>query len=262
MKVVSAYFGLLLIPLFLFSCKNEASEELMDSQEEIVELPAKDTSEIEIKAEDSLRQEVSSLDLSERQSSLVNIQQVDSSIQIDIRYATSNNFMGKVLYENIHHVFLQKDVALKLKNAQKFLKEEHPTWSLLVFDGGRPLSIQQKMWDALDSIPAKRRGNFLSNPASGGSIHNYGAAVDLTIVDENGKELDMGTPYDDIRQLAYPRLEKQFLASGELQQEQVDHRKLLRKVMNRAGFYNIETEWWHFNSCTRAQAMKKCDVIP
>lgn len=215
----------------------------------------------EILEEDTVVETLESIDLSEKYADLIDIQLLEPSIQIDIRYATSNNFMGRVLYDSIHRVFLQKEVAEKLQRAQVSLKKEHPEWSLLVFDGARPLSVQQKMWDALDSIPPKLRGNFLSNPASGGSIHNYGAAVDLSIVDEHGNELDMGTPYDDIRQLAYPRMEAHFLAKGELTQEQIDNRKLLRKVMSQAGFYNISTEWWHFNSCTRAQAMQKYKVI-
>ena len=116
------------------------------------------------------------------------------------------------------------------------------------------------MWDALDSIPALLRTEFVSNPQNG-SLHNYGAAVDVTICDQQGHSLDMGASYDDIREIAYPRLEKKFLANGELTVDQVENRKLLRKVMASQEFSNIDTEWWHFNACTRAEAKEKFPIL-
>jgi D-alanyl-D-alanine dipeptidase len=135
-----------------------------------------------------------------------------------------------------------------------------PKLHLLIYDAVRPVSVQQKMWDALDTIPFEERTKFVSNPASG-SIHNYGAAVDLTISDASGNPIDMGAGYDDIRQIAYPRLEEQFLASGELTSEQLENRKLLRKVMGSQGFKNITTEWWHFNACSRNEAKQKYTIL-
>lgn len=193
-------------------------------------------------------------------SDLVDIQSVDPSIQVDLKYATSDNFMGIVLYENTTKLFLQKEVAIRLARCQAALKKEYPHLSLLVYDGVRPLSVQQKMWDALDSIPVAQRTKFVSNPANG-SIHNYGAAVDLTICNQQGIPLDMGAGYDDIREIAYPRFESRFLASGELSAVQVENRKLLRKIMKVGGFTNIETEWWHFNAYTRLEAKKKYKIL-
>lgn len=201
------------------------------------------------------------IDLSIQNSNLVDIQKIDTSIQIELRYATANNFMGKVMYDSIQQVFLQKEVAEKLKKAQTYLKTLYPNYSLLVYDGVRPISVQQKMWDALDSIPVAERGKFLSNPKYG-SVHNYGAAVDLTIIDANKKPLDMGADYDDIRKIAYPSLESEFLANGELTITHIENRKLLRKVMSYAGFRNIPSEWWHFNSCSREEAKRKYSLIP
>lgn len=191
---------------------------------------------------------------------LVDIQLVDPSIRVDLRYAGTNNFMGKKLYHDIDRLYLQKDVAVRLASCQRFLKKQHPALSLLVYDGVRPLSVQQDMWDALDTIPVDQRVKFVSNPANG-SIHNYGAAVDLTICDENGEPLDMGAGYDDIRKIAYPKFESDFLASGELTQAQVNNRKLLRAVMSSGGFRNIPTEWWHFNACSRAEAKKRYAIL-
>ncbi|MBI2259365.1 MAG: M15 family metallopeptidase [Flavobacteriia bacterium] len=192
--------------------------------------------------------------------SLVDLKSIDSSIQIDLKYAGNDNFMKKRLYFHTNELLLQKDVAIRLSKVQMYLKSLHPKYSLLVYDGARPLSVQQEMWRALDSIPVEKRVKFVSNPANG-SLHNFGAAVDLTICDEDKVPLDMGAGYDDIRELAYPRLEQHFLSIGKLTIHQVDNRKLLRKVMKTQGFVNIPTEWWHFNSCSRNEAKKKYQIM-
>lgn len=168
--------------------------------------------------------------------------------------------MKRRLYFDIDSLYLQEDVAKRLVKVQRYLKQRHPGLSLLVYDGVRPLGVQQQMWDALDSIPVRERVKFVSNPANG-SIHNYGAAIDLTIADSTGKPLDMGAGYDDIRRIAYPRLEAHYLSTGELSSEQVANRKLLREVMRSQYFYNIPTEWWHFNACSRAAAKKKYNIL-
>jgi zinc D-Ala-D-Ala dipeptidase len=191
---------------------------------------------------------------------LIDIQLVNPSIKIDLKYASDDNFMGKRLYFDIDKVYLQKDVAERLSNCQKYLKNIDSSLSLLVYDGVRPLSVQQAMWDALDSIPPRQREKFVSNPKYG-SIHNYGAAVDVTICNSNGIPLDMGANYDDIREIAYPMYENKFLKSGELTKQQVENRKLLRKVMVSQQFRVLQTEWWHFNAFTRDEAKKKYEVL-
>lgn len=191
---------------------------------------------------------------------LVDIQSVDSSIQVELRYASTNNFMKQKLYFTLNKLYLQKDVAERLSKSQQYLKTLHPGYSLLVYDGARPVAVQQRMWDALDTIPVSERGKFVSNPKNH-SVHNYGAAIDLTIVDENNRPLDMGAGYDDIRKIAYPSLEAQFLASGELQVFQVENRALLRKVMKHQGFINIPSEWWHFNAYTRNEVKRRYQVL-
>lgn len=199
-------------------------------------------------------------DLTSKYPTLVAVKSIDSTICVELKYATADNFMGIVLYDSIDQLYVQKEVAEKLKKAQQFLKNRHSDLSLLIYDGVRPLSVQQKMWDALDTIPVTERTKFVSNPKNG-SIHNYGAAVDLTICDKNGIPLDMGAGYDDIRKIAYPSLENEFLQKGELTEQHIRNRKLLRSVMSQAGFYNIPTEWWHFNSCTREEAKRKYQLV-
>jgi D-alanyl-D-alanine dipeptidase len=187
---------------------------------------------------------------------LVDLQSIDASIRIELKYATADNFMGYILYDTLKSVFLQKDVAERLSLCQRFLQDSFPNYSLLIYDGVRPVDVQRQMWDALDSIPPAERGKFVSNPWYG-SVHNYGAAVDLTICDLNGVPLDMGANYDDFRDIAFPSKEWKFLNSGELTTEQHENRKLLRAVMKSQGFRNIPSEWWHFNACTRDQAAYK-----
>lgn len=191
---------------------------------------------------------------------LVDIQTINENLLVDLRYATKNNFMKVVLYDTLQKAYLQKEVALKLSDCQKYLDSLHPGYQLKVFDGVRPLQVQYEMWNALDSIPRLRRGKFVSNPSKG-SVHNFGAAVDLTIVDSKGKELDMGAGYDDFREIAFPKFEQHFLNSGELTIKQINNRKLLRKVMSSQGFRNIPSEWWHFNAYSRITTSHKFQML-
>ena len=191
---------------------------------------------------------------------MTDVQTVNKNIRVELKYATDDNFMKIKLYERIVHAYLQHDVAIRLGKCQDYLTSLQPNLHLLVYDAVRPLSIQKKMWKALDTIPIKQRVKFVSNPANK-SVHNYGAAVDLTICDEAGQPLDMGAGYDDMRQIAYPSLEKTFLANGLLTQQQLKNRVLLRKVMRSQKFSGIPTEWWHFNACTREVAAKKYKVL-
>jgi D-alanyl-D-alanine dipeptidase len=191
---------------------------------------------------------------------LVDIQKVNPKLLIDLKYATNDNFMKMQLYDTLVCVFLQRDVALRLSKCQDLLDSIKPGYRLLVFDGVRPVQVQREMWNALDTIPKHARGKYVSNPALG-SLHNFGAAVDLTIVDSMGNALDMGAGYDDFRDVAFPKYEARFLKSGELTEQQVNNRKLLRTVMRSQRFYNIPSEWWHFNALNRVRASHKYQLL-
>ena len=180
---------------------------------------------------------------------LQNIQSLDSTIHVDLRYASTRNFMKKNMYGNINRAYLQKDVALQLVKAQKYLKDSFPNYSLIIFDAARPVSVQQYMWDHI-KIPLQNRAKYLSNPKYS-SMHNYGAAVDLSIINEKGKLLDMKTDFDSFKKTAYPFYEKKYLKSGVLSKKQYRNRLLLRYVMKKAGFNSITTEWWHFSLFSR-----------
>lgn len=190
---------------------------------------------------------------------LVDIQKLNPRIKVYLKYSTKDNLFGFDVYGDLEKAYLQKDVAQKLVNAQEYLDKVMSGACLIIFDAARPPHVQQIIWDSL-KMPFKEKIKYASNPKLG-SLHNFGAAVDISIVDKNDKELDMGSPFDFIGELSYPRSEAKLLKEGKLTQQQLDNRKLLRSVMHKAGFFNIQTEWWHFNSCTREQAIKKYKII-
>lgn len=190
---------------------------------------------------------------------LVDIKSIDSSIQVKLIYATGDNFMKKNMYGNLSKCYLLKEAAINLSKSQKELQKQFPGFSLLVTDGARPYHIQQYMWDSV-KLSVEERYKFLSSPTNG-SVHNYGAAVDVTIIDTQGDELDMGTPIDHFSELSYPILEQRFLKQGKLTQAQINNRQLLRKVMQVGGYINIPTEWWHFNAWLRKQVVKQYAIL-
>ncbi|MDE5667970.1 MAG: D-alanyl-D-alanine dipeptidase, partial [Duncaniella sp.] len=96
--------------------------------------------------------------------------------------------------------------------------------------------------------------NYVANPVRGGGLNNYGVAVDVTIADENGNELDMGTPVDHLGVEANIDRELQLVKTGVISENARQNRLLLRKVMKNAGFSTIRTEWWHFNLVSKARA--------
>ncbi|MEM7035544.1 MAG: M15 family metallopeptidase, partial [Bacteroidota bacterium] len=120
-------------------------------------------------------------------SGLINIQECIPGILIDLKYSTEDNFVHTDVYGDLETCYLREEAAEKLKKAQALLKEIHPDYSLLVYDGCRPHRVQAHMWEVLD-VPYKR--NYLAPPWEG-SVHNYGCAVDLTVADSTGTALDM-----------------------------------------------------------------------
>ena len=195
-----------------------------------------------------------------REQGLVNIQEIDSKILVELKYSTTDNFVGKDVYGCITNCYLQKRPALMLSKANDLLQQKKSNYRLLVYDGGRPLSIQKILWNSLTQYSPKQRAVYVANPAQG-SIHNYGSAVDLTIATTDGIPLDMGTKYDFFGELAYPKKEGYFLKTGKLTKEQIANRQLLRYVMKLAGYMPIEYEWWHFNAVSRRTAKATYKII-
>ncbi len=190
---------------------------------------------------------------------LVNLQSLDSTIVVDLRYSTTNNFVGVDVYGDFNAAYMQSKPAQMLAQANAYLKEYDPDYTLYIFDATRPRSVQQILWDTLD-YPEAEKAKYVANPQKG-SIHNYGAAVDLTIARPDGKPLDMGTDFDYFGVLAYPVHEQKMLAQGKLTKVQADNRQLLREVMMRAGFSPITSEWWHFNAMSQKEADKRYGIV-
>jgi D-alanyl-D-alanine dipeptidase len=166
-----------------------------------------------------------------------------AGIAVDLRYATDNNFVGRDLYSPFDCAWLHRDAAQALETAVAWLARERPGYTALVLDALRPQRVQEQLWNALAGTGLQM---YLADPARG-SIHSYGMALDITLLDENGQELDMGTGFDDMTELSHPALEEGFLVAGRLTEQQVANRRLLRDAMLGAGFLGIRTEWWHFD---------------
>ncbi|MCB0684881.1 MAG: M15 family metallopeptidase [Saprospiraceae bacterium] len=156
--------------------------------------------------------------------------QLDSTFRFDIRYATTNNFVGLQLYP-CPRCILRSEVAAAVVEVQTKLRDMG--LSLKFYDCYRPQSIQYELWQ---KMPDAR----YVTPPDRGSMHNRGGAVDLTIIDEHGDELDMGTPYDFFGQEAYHTF------TGHSPTVQYN-RDLLKSLMEAVGFKHIRTEWWHYS---------------
>ena len=162
---------------------------------------------------------------------LIDVARAVPGLALDVRYATTNNFMHRVLYP-VARVFLRAPAARALADVQRELAPQG--LGLKVFDGYRPYRVTETMWEAI------RNPDFVADPAKG-SRHNRGAAVDLTLIDlATGAELPMPTPYDDFT----TRARQDF---SDLPAEVLTNRARLRELMVRHGFAPLPSEWWHFD---------------
>ena len=162
-------------------------------------------------------------------SKLINLEELSNDFFYDIKYATNHNFLQQAVY-NCPACYLREQTANALIRANKDFKTRG--YQLKIFDCYRPLKVQQKMWDILPGT------NYVANPKKG-SKHNRGAAVDVTLVDSLGIELDMGTPFDFFGEEAHH-------TNTNLSDEILNNRKLLKKIMQKHYFKSIYSEWWHY----------------
>jgi len=164
-------------------------------------------------------------------------------LAVDLRYATPNNFVGRDLYSPLDCAWLHRDAAAALERSLEHLKSERPDCTLLLLDALRPQRVQEELWASLQGTNLLE---YLAEPARG-SIHSFGMAVDVTIVDASGGELDMGSGFDEMTERSHPVLEESLVARGALRPEHVAHRRLLRDAMAAGGWRGINSEWWHFD---------------
>lgn len=165
------------------------------------------------------------------QTGLVDMRELSAEFEYEIRYATGDNFIGEVLYE-CASCLLQKEVAEALLKANQYFCEKG--YRIKLYDCYRPLDVQKKMWA---KVP---RATYVANPYGKGSIHNKGAAVDMTLVTLEGCYVEMGSDYDHFGREAH-------IDNMNLPKEVLANRKLLIDGMRKFGFNTIRTEWWHFS---------------
>jgi D-alanyl-D-alanine dipeptidase len=164
-------------------------------------------------------------------------------ISVDLRYAGPNNFAGRVLYAGWDCAFLRREAAAGLARAAAWLAEHRPGWRLLVLDALRPQRVQEAIWRDVVGTPAQ---DYIANPERG-SIHSFGMAVDVTLLDAQGREADMGSGFDEMSAASHPALHAEHLALGVLGAEQIAARGWLHAALARGGFAGIGNEWWHFD---------------
>lgn len=165
-----------------------------------------------------------------RNPQLVELNTVIPDVVLDIRYATDNNFVGKVLYPSAR-CFLAEPAAKALAKVQRDLHEQG--FQLVVYDGYRPLSVQKIMWEIMPNP------NYVADPATG-SRHNRGYAVDVSLLDLYGNPVLMPTEYDNFTERA--RRDYQDLPA-----EAIRHRQILEETMVHHDFIPMPSEWWHFD---------------
>jgi D-alanyl-D-alanine dipeptidase len=161
---------------------------------------------------------------------MVDIKEVNPRIMVDMKYATEENFTKKRLYDS-NTCFLRKSTAIKLDAVQKEL--EGMNLGLKVWDCYRSLAVQRTLWAIL---PDER---YVANPQKG-SRHNRASAVDVTLVDSQGKELQMPTGFDDFSPRAHHHYQ-------DLPDQAIRNRELLKGLMEKAGFIPLSEEWWHYD---------------
>lgn len=181
----------------------------------------------------------------ERTAGLVDIQEVDPTIQVDLMYASTDNFVGVDMYGSWDRAYILPHFAQKLKQVQAQLKKDWgEEYSLLICDAARPLSVQKRMYD---TVKGTKYQGYVASPANGGGRHNYGVAVDLTIINTaTGERVDMGSPVDHFGIRSHTDKEEELVHQGLITKEAYANRQYLTRQMNSVGLRNIRKEWWHF----------------
>lgn len=204
--------------------------------------------------------EADNFDKKMREYGLVDIRTLDKNILVELKYSTTDNFVGKDMYGSLERAYLERKFAERVVKAQQILRKRHPNYTLLIYDAARPISVQRTMKKI---VAGTEFDSFVADGSRGGR-HNYGVAVDLTIADNNGKALDMGTGFDSFDKASsvkgtpdtsdpstrtievYRAFVRKLQADGLISKKAADNRILLLEVMHEAGLYPYRKEWWHF----------------
>ena len=178
-------------------------------------------------------------------------------IAVDIRYAGTRNFAGRNLYGGLDCAWLRRPAAMGLARAAQWLALQRPGHRLLVLDALRPQRVQEAIWADVRDTPMAA---YFAEPVRG-SIHSFGMAVDVTMLDPQGRECDMGSGYDEMNLRSHPALETRHLALGVLRAEHLVERGWLYAAMAEGGFVGIATEWWHFDHGDREQVRREMQRV-
>jgi zinc D-Ala-D-Ala dipeptidase len=204
MKIVLSFFATVIL-IAIISCRTQQIESSSNHELDIIKTTISDTS-------------------------FVNIKDYSKDFVLDMKYATNDNFLKSTVYDCPTCLLRLKTIKSLIAANKAFLKKGY---RIKLFDCYRPLSVQKKMWKIMPNT------DYVANPTKG-SVHNRGGAVDMTIVDKNGKEVDMGTPFDFFGPEAghgYTNLSNKI----------IKNRLLLKTIMQANNFEAIKSEWWHYN---------------
>ena len=197
-----------------------------------------------------------------REYKLVDIQTMEGAedIIVELKYSSTDNFVGKDMYRDLEKAYLTPDFARKVIRAQQILRKRNPQLTLLIYDAARPISVQRYMRKLVEGTKFQ---DFVADGSKGGR-HNYGVAVDLTIATNQGEPLDMGAGFDDFTDAAavkgtsdtndqanrnlkvYKAYVDGLVKRGLISQSAANNRMLLIEVMCEVGLYPYRREWWHY----------------
>lgn len=218
----------------------------------------------------SFHQQPANLDSKMREYNLVDVQELNSDILVDLKYSTTDNFVGVDMYSDLETAYLERAFAERVVRAQQLLQQRHPQYTLLIYDAARPISVQRAMRKAVEGTELE---SFVADGTRGGR-HNYGVAVDLTIATLDGTPLDMGAGFDDFTEAAsvkgtadssdpatrtvkvYRDYINNLAERGVISREAAANRILLIEVMHDAGLYPYRREWWHFEEIISISATR------
>lgn len=175
---------------------------------------------------------------------LVRVKDLVPEIVVSLMYSGSDNFMGKDVYGTLSDAYLHPRFTERLRKAQELLsKEKGASYALIIYDAARPLSVQRAMWNTVKDTPSRV---YVASPYRGGGRHNYGLAVDLSIIDTStGEVLDMGSPVDHFGRASHIGSEGQLEKESLITREARENRAYFHSLMKRVGLRPIRKEWWH-----------------
>lgn len=188
---------------------------------------------------------------------LVDLSTLGPGISFNIKYASTDNFAGTNMYgTTCTRAYLVKPAAKALEKALRQLRAIDPGYGFIIYDAARPLSVQRKMWKA---VQGTRGVNYVASPHSGGP-HNYGVALDISLT-YKGRPVDMGTPFDTFTADAHITAEQNLVKRGRISLQAMNNRRLLRKVLTDNGFLTYSREWWHFEYCRASKARRRYALL-